>query len=266
MFSNSYNLHSLIGFHTFATKWAHVFNKEDASARVAFQGSQAMTDGKVVILSNLAAGTVLTQHQHDVLMGELEHEVGHLASSAFPEIGLVSKPIEKTLLNLFEDIRIENVRIKALPGAQRHLDRLCFYVDQRSEAQKREAGVKKETVFSLIYREAWAKYRNIDTKTVKGWLGDFEAYEPIEEAMKALPACGSTRDCRLLAEHVAKLIPPAEEEKQNEEKTRQQSHSKEGSGTPSQSQRDRPKDDQAQPGDPGSESDNRDGGNSTEGE
>jgi len=89
--------------------------------KVVIGGDQAKTDGDTIILPCLppdnADAAVLAY-------GYLDHEAGHVRLSNFECFANGQSPIERDLLNILEDIRIELRMSRLYPGCRSNLDRL----------------------------------------------------------------------------------------------------------------------------------------------
>ena len=180
----------------------HLSTRDGKPIPITWGGTMAYTDSKSVNLPALPSGTILTPHEFSVLLGYTFHEAGgHLIHTDFPTYLRACKthndPVFSYLLNIFEDIRIENLDITRYPGDRKYLDTTHQFVDDQIPPDD----CRNPTTISLIYKEAFVKYRNLDTKRITGNLEG-----PIVEAMKPLAQCRSTHDCVQLAEVIRKLI------------------------------------------------------------
>lgn len=116
--------------------WISVFEKiaamlsEKWGVRVAMRGSDAYTDGKLIVLpvmpDNAPADFLAAEH------GVLDHETGHVIDSEFFAI---ADPLEKHLVNALEDARIEMRMIDRWPGTAANLractDFFCRQLDEK---------------------------------------------------------------------------------------------------------------------------------------
>ena len=78
---------------------------EQFGVNVVLSGTDAHTNGETIVLPLLSNMSELK----DVLFGYLAHESGHVRDSDFDVIQECKTPVEKSMLNLIEDIRIESV-------------------------------------------------------------------------------------------------------------------------------------------------------------
>ena len=219
----------LVSFQTLADKYSRSLIGEN-KVQVTFSGTTAYAgprkDGRgyQVNLPAIRSGTLLTPTEYMTLSGYLDHETEHPLSTNFralDEPDVQSDETLKALLNIFEDIRIENIRIKRLPGSEKYLNRLAEELDQ-------SAGPGNGETMRLIYKEAYKTYRNIDTKVILGELS--ESRPDIATEMRRLAYCQSTFDCLDLARRVRKLLERNSDERNS--KGNPKESSEKGHGTP----------------------------------
>jgi len=203
--------HTLRTFQSLTQRMAQVMGRRDRVS-VSFGGTIAsaslLDKGRYhVNLPALPAGTVMSEHEYRVYNGYIDHESAHLRWSDFKYLEVDKKdPILKHMVNLVEDIRIENKQIETYPGSRKFLDALCYHVDKEDPS----AGVRTqaEQILSLIYKEAYAMYRDIDTNVVPEWLGDFEEYKEIERYMaEQMPRLRSNKDTMRIAKGIMDRLP-----------------------------------------------------------
>jgi hypothetical protein len=177
---------------------------------VTFGGEINYTDGKRLNIMALPAGTTLTPYQTKVFYGALDHETAHLRFTNFKEVTVKreDEPVLFHLFNLVEDIRIENAQIDAYPGCRAYLDALTEYVDQQAQTSKEERAKKGQPETSMIYRELYAAYRQVDSGTVTDDLGQHPELKPIKDLLAArMPFLTSTALAEQLARDVYDLLP-----------------------------------------------------------
>ena len=87
--------------------------------RVAIGGGRACTDGQTIYLPALPADD---EKAAVLVRGYIDHEAAHVR---FTEGGLEGSPLERSLQNILEDIRIERRMGKRFPGCVSNLDRLA---------------------------------------------------------------------------------------------------------------------------------------------
>jgi len=159
-------------------------------------------------LPALPAGTIMTEHQYRVYNGYIDHEAAHVRWTEFQTLEVDKKdPILKHMVNLVEDIRIENRQIETYPGSRKFLDTLCYHVD-KEDTDNPHHPTQAEQVLGLIYKEAYAKYRNIDTNVVPDWLGDYPEFKELETYMAAeMPKLRSCKDTMRIAKGIKERLP-----------------------------------------------------------
>nr|WP_019367219.1 VWA domain-containing protein [Pseudomonas luteola] len=101
---------------------------EKFGVKVIVGGQQAMTDGQTIVVPNVQGDRF-----GDALWGYLAHEAAHVRMTDF-EVGrdeIARSDFLRTMLNTFEDCRIEREMIKLYPGTARTLNAVAAYmVDQ----------------------------------------------------------------------------------------------------------------------------------------
>ena len=91
---------------------------------VTLSGDDARTDGKNIVLPLLKNMSELK----DVLFGYLAHEASHVRDTDFDVVRQCKSAIEKSFLNLIEDIRIEKSIQEIFPGTQFTLTAMEGYI------------------------------------------------------------------------------------------------------------------------------------------
>jgi len=206
--------HTLRTFGNLTQRMAMIMGRK-SQVSVSFGGTMAFAhqskDGRYHInLPALPAGTIMSEHQYRVYNGYIDHEAAHLRWSDFKmlEKGSKRSPVLKHMINLVEDIRIENKQIDTYPGSRKFLDALCYHVDKELPELNSPPKNLAEKVLGLIYKEAYAKYRKIDTNVVNDWLGDWPGLKKIEEYMAAqMPQLVSNKDTVRIAKGIVDRLP-----------------------------------------------------------
>jgi len=206
--------HTLRTFGNLTQRMAQIMGRK-SQVSVSFGGTMAyaglLSNGQHHInLPALPAGTIMSEHQYRVYNGYIDHEVAHLRWSDFKmlEKGGRRAPVLRHMINLVEDIRIENKQIDTYPGSRKFLDALCYYVDKELPESNTLPKDQAEKVLGLIYKEAYAKYREIDTNVVDDWLGDYSDLKKIEEYMAAqMPRLNTSKDTMRIAKGIVDRLP-----------------------------------------------------------
>jgi len=203
-------------FQEMTARFAAVIGRRKEGVRVTFGGERAYTDGKRINIPALPAGTTMTPWQAKVFKGYLDHETGHIRLSDIKEMKMDPKkhPIRSWLTDIIEDVREENLYMDNYPGAKVNLDALCYHVDQLCKDKRVSTPPRAKNVdhageiLRLIYKEAYAKYRGVDTKMIDGWLAEDPKLRPIADLMaKRMPKLKETKDSFNLAEEIQALLP-----------------------------------------------------------
>lgn len=101
---------------------------ESQGIKVMIGGDDATTDGQRILLPTLP--TECTDTLRTLAMGYLMHETGHIVETSIPVFGMCQSPLEKEMLNVIEDVRMEAARIATYPGARRTLADLAEHIDR----------------------------------------------------------------------------------------------------------------------------------------
>lgn len=204
--------HTLRTFQNLTQRMSQIMGRRDRVS-VSFGGTMAsaallQNDRYHINLPAFPAGTVMSEHDYRVYNGYIDHESAHLRWTDFKAMKVPRKKVLlKHMINLIEDIRIENKQIDEYPGSRKFLDALCWHVDTEDKTQSKEDN-QAEKVLGLIYKEAYAKYRDVDTNVVDDWLGDYKQLMPIEKYMaKEMPRLGTCKDTMRIAKQIVKLLP-----------------------------------------------------------
>lgn len=92
-----------------------------ANLQVIYGGNQACTDFKRIYLPN---GDNFDEDYRKLLMGFIIHEPGHVMHSSQDNIAKIHDlhgPLGTTILNIFEDVRMERKQCRIFPGAHEFL-------------------------------------------------------------------------------------------------------------------------------------------------
>lgn len=200
-------------FQSVAGRYAKLMGRKD-DVKVTFGGEVAYTDGRVVNLPALPAGTTMSSREATVFGGYLDHETAHIRFKSFDGLDINRKdnPVLFSLWNIIEDIRVENEQMKIYPGSRAFLDELCDEIDSRGKDRETEDSKAKETfgqkIFSMIYKEAWTKYRQVCSPREKDNLDNYQELAPIADIMrKEMPRMASVKDSREIAKKIFDLLP-----------------------------------------------------------
>ena len=201
-------------FHSVATRFAQTIGRSQG-INLIFKGERAMTDGKKIILPALPPGLTLKESESQILMGYLDHEVGHIKHSNFQALTDWRRrnkptPVCKHLVNIFEDVREEARYIDEYSGARHYLDATHSHthrMDMRSITE--QGGFKSwgEAALAVIYVVSFKHpMRNFTNFILPLSLKDLDL-EPVGAVIeKGLSEATGIEDIITLAEEVEKLV------------------------------------------------------------
>ena len=181
--------------------------------KVHFEGEQAYTDGKQIVLPSFPHGVEFDQETTMVMRGYVDHEAGHCRhtdfEAALPFFKTCSSEA-KAIHNCLEDMWLERRVMKEYPGSEKNLRVLTQFI-----------GVK-EKEFIDANQEVYSKFSfesvcNTILKTGRlGYGGEItkEIYKDIPEKLKTWGAkwieevhkCNNTSEVINLALEIEKLL------------------------------------------------------------
>lgn len=191
---------------------------EQFGVNVVLSGTNACTDGKTIVLPMLKA----TSDLKDVLFGYLAHEASHVRESDFDVIDECQSELEKSFLNIIEDIRIEQLIQEVFPGTQFTLNAMWTYIVEESlcpPAKPEDSEASQLCQYLLhrlnteyLKREASLEAAESSAKVVDQTfpVGFFVRLDGILSKYMGSLTC--TRDCLILARAILKALDEAEEE------------------------------------------------------
>lgn len=203
-------------------------------------GAAACTDGKVVYLPPLPLN--LEEEDFVRTIGYVYHECGHVEDTDF-SIPFAS-PLQRSIANPLEDIRIEKKRMARSPGAKRYLSRMVEILTQRGLDGKPESfgpvpaddSVPAAYVFQafLLYK---LRHDVLGQEAIKPLLETAEAAMErfpkgmrtrLEALMFEIEQCENTADVFALTDEIIRMI--EEEQEQEQQREEQQDQSPDGGG------------------------------------
>ena len=197
--------------------------------KVILSGSDAYTNGESIVLPMLSD----MRGMSDVLFGYLAHEAAHIRDSNFAVIGLCNSAIEKSFLNIIEDIRIEGMMQELFPGTVETLTAMHEYVldsnmSPPAMAEDNEGTQLHQYLLHRLYseflgREAEREYYEASDLVVRETFpeGFFTRLDVLLN--KYMPKLKDSRDCLMLARRILQSLSDAEEEeRQNREQAQNQ--------------------------------------------
>jgi Mg-chelatase subunit ChlD len=184
--------------------------------------ASAATDGRVIYLPQHRNELVLSDEDITLNLGYIFHETGHILHTDLSCMGV--KPIQKAIMNILEDVRIERRLFDDFHIVRRHLDRLTGILVKRGEAFEsvRESDTKPRLFQALMLYKLRAEVlgQKALSELAKGAEEACQkAFPPtmllnLETRMNRVLRCKSTADVARLSEEILKML---EEEEQNEE-------------------------------------------------
>ncbi|EIF42776.1 von Willebrand factor, type A [gamma proteobacterium BDW918] len=201
---------------------------EQFGVNVILSGNDARTDGKTIVLPMLANMAEMSE----VLFGYLAHEAAHVRDSNFAVISLCTSEVEKVVLNIIEDVRIELLMQEVFPGTVDTLNSMWQYIvdNDMSPAAKVDDNEATQLVMYVLHR---VRYEYAKRESFRAL---FEASEAIAKETfpegffvrldvllnKHMPKLKTSQDCLTLARRILQSLKEAEEEEREKEKAQQQ--------------------------------------------
>lgn len=182
---------------------------------VAFEGNQAYTDGKKIVLPYFEN---MSEEVKNDLTAYLDHEVGHCKFTEFSSMSKVKTRFHKEMLNAIEDVRIERAMIEEFPGAAFNLNPLNEKLRLRIGENWDELNWTIRVILAI---------RDIMEGRTPRIDDDIVRYiDVVKDAAIALNDCTSTEEVRLKTEEIVKKIIDEREEEKKEEKEDEKSEDK----------------------------------------
>ena len=196
---------------------------EQFGVRVVLSGDDACTDGKTIVLPMLKSMTELK----DVLFGYLAHEAAHVRDSDFSTMGRCQSPIEQSMCNLIEDIRIEGLIQEAFPGTQFTLTAMEEYIHSKGwtsvpTESENEATQLQRYLYHCLYgeylsREVYQPLIPVSRQVVEKTFpaGFFVRLDGL--LGKYMNNLKCSNDCLKVARAILKALKDAEEEERQQQ-------------------------------------------------
>ena len=202
-----------------ATAYAEKFG-----INVIFSGDTASTNGKDIVLPLVDNLSELKQ----VCFGYLAHESSHIKFTEFSLIGETNSAIERSFLNLLEDIRIEKLIQEEFPGTEFTLSAMeqCLFdkgLIRSAHEQENEASM----LFAYLYVRLYGEVLQRACYAEKLIQQNRQAVEQVFPAgfiikldvifEKYLAKLTSTRQCLEIARRILSALEEAEAEAEAKE-------------------------------------------------
>jgi len=201
---------------------------EQFGVKVVLSGTDACTDGETIILPAISSFSELK----DVLFGYLAHEAAHVRDTKFEVMSLCKNALEKSFLNLIEDVRIERLIQDVFPGTQFTLDAMWTHIVEESMSPPARP---EDNEASQLHQYLLHKLQS-DTLSRKASDALAElSREVIEQTFpvsfmirldgllgKYVDNLSDTQDCLNLVRAILKALREAEDEEKKGESTQEQ--------------------------------------------
>lgn len=221
---------------------------EKFGVNVILSGDDAYTNGQDIVLPLLDNMSELS----NVLFGYLAHEAAHIRDSDFDIFPRCNSGVEKSLLNIIEDIRIEQLMQDEFPGTQFTLTDMWNYIVEQDMSPPARPDDNEATQLlqymlhrlrsQVLKREAsdnlFTQSQSVVEQTFP--VGFFIRLDGLID--KYMPTLSDSSDCLRLARAILKSLEEAEqEERENSEDSGQsddstsqdgQSDGQNGQGSP----------------------------------
>ncbi len=200
---------------------------EQFGVQVVLSGTMACTNGKVIMLPMLDEKRGLKE----VLLGYLAHESAHIRDTDFDVIKQCQNPIESSMLNLIEDIRIEKLIQEAFPGTLFTLTTMENYIQSQGWTPSPSVEDNPATQLMMylyhrlyeqvLFRECYKGMTEIGEKIVEQTFpkGFFIRLDGLFG--KYMFDLGSTAECLKVARAILKALKDSEDEVRQQENANQ---------------------------------------------
>lgn len=200
-------------------KLARILSRQ-YQVEVLFEGQQAFTDGRKVVLPYFEE---ITEELELDLNGYLDHEVSHIKFTTFEEVKHIINAYHKQLLNAVEDVRIERLMIQEFPGTKYHLDSLN---DKLISKLRTDWFSRPWSIRFLLAVSFKMDNRPMEKDPEVEYYLDL-----CKEEIAKLNSCNSTKELRIVTESmVKKLIKDLKDEDKKEEKKDEKQKGEQGEG------------------------------------
>lgn len=184
---------------------------DGANVRIMWGGYQtASTNGRVIRIPYLPLEDAKVA---PYAIGYAVHETGHVVGTDFTLF--VSQGLERSLLNVFEDVRIEGERMRTLPGARHWLQSLAYALLEDGKLGKADPALSlpdKMMCYLLTYtwvevlkfevlRDAAVQCREVLEQSLPP-----QVFSDLEQTVLKVRNATSTADCLVLAQEVMALL------------------------------------------------------------
>jgi len=106
----------------------------NSEVQVHFEGDEAKTNGKEVILPSLPQGVTLTEDEVKIMRGYVDHEAGHLRHTDFDEVNKLGREGNESmsmLHNCLEDMWLEKKVMEEYQGSGKNLSSVNEFIKEK---------------------------------------------------------------------------------------------------------------------------------------
>lgn len=163
--------------------------------QVVFEGNEAMTDGKRIVLPFFQ--TMTPEFKAD-LNGYLDHEVAHCRYTGFEQMAIAENQMHRSMLNSVEDIRIERLMMVDYPGTRYNLEPLRAKVDEHHNKIWKKLPQPARLLLNIVQI-----MRGLEPRIDK----DNERYiDLVRDPSRKLNECTSTEEMRKVTQEIMRLL------------------------------------------------------------
>lgn len=203
-----------------------------------YRGAGACTDGSSITLPALPDG-LLAWSEIVKAIAYLYHETAHILKTDFADWQTIATPLERAIMGVLEDIRIELYAVRRFPAARKYLGDLVRQLAEAGMAGKQPCFCKVDDQhmseaevmqWYMLYR---LRHDILEQKGIAPVLETAAAAMPkkfpagmrirLDGLMYQIADCESTRDALDLTAEIIKMI---KEEKEKEDKKQDNSSGK----------------------------------------
>ena len=198
---------------------------EKFGVKVVIGGSGACTDGQTIIVPNVPED----YPNKDVIWGYTGHEASHVKNTNFDVWNSVSpnESFRQTILNEFEDSRIEKIIMDEFPGVRADIESVVVYLKTTGGFLARTSDDEPGSILQSKIRY-WLR-ANVLQQPVQDLLiaADNAMYEVfpngvntrLEVLLRKAAATTSTADCLALTDSVIQMLEEEKEKEQDQSST-----------------------------------------------
>lgn len=191
------------------TTSAAIFGRNE-NVTVVFEGSQAQTDGNVIILPAMPLNADISEDTAQVIRGYIDHEAGHIRHTDFDVVNSIKDESLMKIWNSIEDIWLERRVREEYIGSEKNLRATAEFVSGKemeflSKNKELLEKVNAETISLAICKQGRMDYTADNNKTVFDMLPD-NMKKWSEKWVSSIDKCYNSTDNLALASAIRKLV------------------------------------------------------------